>query len=182
MQLLSNLYAHCTKTPGWKKSSFPSSTLDIPLAFEKKPAVMGATQLVSLGKHLSPSCALQCQRSRPVRTLWAQISTLQCRVHQFEKVEQFVVTTPTANASWEAFEQMITDAEELYQQLNLPYQIVNIVSGELNSAAAKKYDLEAWFPASRAYRELVSCSNCTDYQVYISWTSLGLVPCGCCLH
>ena len=44
-------------------------------------------------------------------------------------------------------------------------QVVNIVSGELNSAAAKKYDLEAWFPASRTYRELVSCSNCTDYQV-----------------
>ena len=45
-------------------------------------------------------------------------------------------------------------------------QVVNIVSGELNNAAAKKYDLEAWFPASKAFRELVSCSNCTDYQVY----------------
>lgn len=44
-------------------------------------------------------------------------------------------------------------------------QVVNIVSGELNNAAAKKYDLEAWFPASKKYRELVSCSNCTDYQV-----------------
>jgi len=49
-------------------------------------------------------------------------------------------------------------------QLNLPYQVVSIVSGALNDAAAKKYDLEAWFPASQAYRELVSCSNCTDYQ------------------
>lgn len=49
-------------------------------------------------------------------------------------------------------------------QLNLPYQIVAIVSGALNDAAAKKYDLEAWFPASKTYRELVSCSNCTDYQ------------------
>lgn len=46
-----------------------------------------------------------------------------------------------------------------------PLQVVNIVSGELNNAAAKKYDLEAWFPASKTYRELVSCSNCTDYQV-----------------
>lgn len=49
-------------------------------------------------------------------------------------------------------------------QLNIPYQIVSIVSGALNDAAAKKYDLEAWFPASKTYRELVSCSNCTDYQ------------------
>jgi seryl-tRNA synthetase len=51
------------------------------------------------------------------------------------------------------------------QALGLPYRVVNIVSGELNNAAAKKYDLEAWFPASKTYRELVSCSNCTDYQV-----------------
>lgn len=51
------------------------------------------------------------------------------------------------------------------QALGLPYRVVNIVSGELNSAAAKKYDLEASFPASKTYRELVSCSNCTDFQV-----------------
>ncbi len=51
------------------------------------------------------------------------------------------------------------------QALGIPYHVVNIVSGELNNAAAKKYDLEAWFPASKTYRELVSCSNCTDYQV-----------------
>lgn len=49
-------------------------------------------------------------------------------------------------------------------QLNIPYQVVAIVSGALNDAAAKKYDLEGWFPASQTYRELVSCSNCTDYQ------------------
>lgn len=52
----------------------------------------------------------------------------------------------------------------MFWQLNIPYQIVAIVSGALNDAAAKKYDLEAWFPASQTYRELVSCSNCTDYQ------------------
>ena len=55
-------------------------------------------------------------------------------------------------------------AEEFYQGLELPYHVVNIVSGELNDAAAKKYDLEAWFPGYGTYRELVSCSNCTDYQ------------------
>ena len=87
------------------------------------------------------------------------------RIHQFEKVEQFYVTSPFDNASWEAFEEMLANAEDFYQALGLPYQVVNIVSGELNNAAAKKYDLEAWFPASKKFRELVSCSNCTDYQV-----------------
>jgi seryl-tRNA synthetase len=58
-------------------------------------------------------------------------------------------------------------------QLNLPYQVVSIVSGALNDAASKKYDLEAWFPASQAYRELVSCSNCTDYQARRMETRFG---------
>lgn len=56
-------------------------------------------------------------------------------------------------------------AEEFYQSLGISYRVVNIVSGELNNAAIKKYDLEAWFPAYEEFRELVSCSNCTDYQV-----------------
>ncbi|KAL2934754.1 Serine--tRNA ligase [Bienertia sinuspersici] len=86
------------------------------------------------------------------------------RVHQFEKVEQFCLTSPNDNDSWEMLEEMLKNSEEFYQQLGLPYQIVAIVSGALNDAAAKKYDLEAWFPSSKAYRELVSCSNCTDYQ------------------
>jgi len=84
------------------------------------------------------------------------------RVHQFEKVEQFCLATP--EKSWEIFEEMISISEEFYQNLGLHYQIVNIVSGALNNAAAKKYDLEAWFPQQQKYRELVSCSNCTDYQ------------------
>lgn len=56
-------------------------------------------------------------------------------------------------------------AEEFYQSLGISYRVINIVSGELNNAAIKKYDLEAWFPAYEEFRELVSCSNCTDYQV-----------------
>lgn len=84
------------------------------------------------------------------------------RIHQFEKIEQFVLCAP--DKSWEEFERMIGVAEEFYQSLKLPYHVVNIVSGELNDAAAKKYDLEAWFPGYDAYRELVSCSNCLDYQ------------------
>lgn len=84
------------------------------------------------------------------------------RVHAFDKVEQFVLTEP--EKSWEEFDNMIANSEEFYKSLNLPYRIVGIVSGELNNAAAKKYDLEAWFPYQKEYKELVSCSNCTDYQ------------------
>ncbi|KAH6684385.1 seryl-tRNA synthetase-like protein [Halenospora varia] len=84
------------------------------------------------------------------------------RVHQFEKVEQFVLTDP--EKSWEAFDDMISISEEFYKSLGVPYRVVAIVSGALNNAAAKKYDLEAWFPFQGEYKELVSCSNCTDYQ------------------
>jgi seryl-tRNA synthetase len=86
------------------------------------------------------------------------------RVHQFEKIEQFCVTSPNGNDSWEMHEEMLKNSEDFYKEIGLPYQVVSIVSGALNDAAAKKYDLEAWFPASKTYRELVSCSNCTDYQ------------------
>ncbi|XP_067012001.2 probable serine--tRNA ligase, cytoplasmic [Anabrus simplex] len=86
------------------------------------------------------------------------------RVHQFEKVEQFVLTSPYDNKSWEMMDEMIDNAEQFCQMLGIPYRIVNIVSGALNHAASKKLDLEAWFPGSGAFRELVSCSNCLDYQ------------------
>lgn len=78
------------------------------------------------------------------------------------QIEQFVLTKP--EDSWQAFEDMISTSEEFYQSLKLPYNIVAIVSGALNNAASKKYDLEAWFPFQQEYKELVSCSNCTDYQ------------------
>lgn len=84
------------------------------------------------------------------------------RVHQFEKIEQFIVAAPSK--SWEHFHEMVGNAEKFYQSLEIPYRVVNIVSGALNNAAAMKYDLEAYFPGSQAYRELVSVSNCTDYQ------------------
>ncbi|TPX37975.1 serine---tRNA ligase [Synchytrium microbalum] len=84
------------------------------------------------------------------------------RVHQFEKIEQFVLTDP--EKSWEMHEEMLEAAELFYQSLGIPYHVISIVSGALNNAAAKKYDLEAWFPFQTTYKELVSCSNCTDYQ------------------
>merc|ERR1719356_709088 len=97
------------------------------------------------------------------------------RVHQFEKIEQFTLVDP--DKSWEEHDAMIKLSEEFYQSLGLPYHVVAIVSGELNNAAAKKYDLEAWFPGQEDgkgnYRELVSCSNCTDYQARAMGTKYG---------
>lgn len=78
------------------------------------------------------------------------------------KIEQFLFTKP--EDSWKAFDDMIATSEDFYKSLEIPYRVVAIVSGALNNAASKKFDLEAWFPAEGQYRELVSCSNCTDYQ------------------
>jgi len=84
------------------------------------------------------------------------------RVHQFEKVEQFVFCKP--EDSWKEHEKLISNAEELFQALKLPYRVVNVCSGDLGTVAAKKYDLEVWLPGQNTYREAVSCSNCTSYQ------------------
>ena len=84
------------------------------------------------------------------------------RIHQFEKVEQFVICAPEDSKKFH--EEMIKVSQEFFESLKLPYRVISIVSGALNNAAAKKYDLEAWFPGYGTYRELVSCSNCTDYQ------------------
>jgi seryl-tRNA synthetase len=84
------------------------------------------------------------------------------RVHQFEKVEQFIFCKP--EQSLEEHEKLIANAEEFFQMLKIPYRIVNVCTGDLGTVAAKKYDLEAWLPGQGKYRELVSCSNCTSYQ------------------
>lgn len=86
------------------------------------------------------------------------------RVHQFEKVEQFILCSPENNESWSHLENMLETSKYLLDQLKIPYRVVNIVSGELNLAASKKYDIEGWFAGSGTFRELVSCSNCTDYH------------------
>ena len=84
------------------------------------------------------------------------------RTHQFNKIEQFIFCKP--EDSWNFHEELIRNAEELVQKLGLPYRVVNICTGEIGTVAAKKYDIEVWMPVQRAYREIVSCSNCTDYQ------------------
>ncbi len=86
------------------------------------------------------------------------------RVHQFHKVEQYVYAKP--EESWDLMEELISNAEELFKGLELPYRVVNIASGDLGAPAAKKYDLEVWMPAQGLYREMVSCSNTTDWQSY----------------
>jgi len=86
------------------------------------------------------------------------------RVHQFEKVEQFCITTGDLEESKKMHQEMLQTAKDFHEALGIGYRVINIVSGELNDAAMIKYDLEGWFPGQGQYRELVSCSNCTDFQ------------------
>jgi len=128
-----------------------------------------------------PLCAFHCkevleERQLPLR--YAGVST--CfrkevgkanadnrgifRVHQFEKVEQFCLTIGALEESQRMHHEMLQCAQDFHEALGISYRVVNIVSGELNDAAMIKYDLEGWFPGQCQYRELVSCSNCTDFQ------------------
>jgi len=84
------------------------------------------------------------------------------RTHQFYKVEQVVFSRP--EESWALHEQLIGNAEAIFQSLGLHYRVVNVCTGDMGTVAAKKYDLEAWMPVQQKYREMVSCSNVTDYQ------------------
>jgi seryl-tRNA synthetase len=84
------------------------------------------------------------------------------RVRQFHKVEMFIFCKP--EESWPLHEELLKHAEHLVGGLGLPYRVVDICTGDLGTVAAKKYDIEAWMPVQKAFRELVSCSNCTDYQ------------------
>ncbi len=84
------------------------------------------------------------------------------RVHQFDKVEMYVYCLPEQSADFH--DQLLAHEEEIVQALGLPYQVMNIPVGDLGAPAAKKYDIEAWFPAQQRYREITSCSNTTDYQ------------------
>ncbi len=84
------------------------------------------------------------------------------RVHQFFKIEQFIFCKQ--EESWKYHEELIQNAEEIFKGLGIPYRMVNICTGDIGTIAAKKYDLEAWSPRQKKYIEVVSCSNCTDYQ------------------
>lgn len=84
------------------------------------------------------------------------------RVHQFEKVEQFIYCRP--EESWREHERMLALSEEFFKQLGIPYRVVLLCSGDMGKISAKTYDIEAWMAGQNAYREIVSCSNCLDYQ------------------
>jgi len=84
------------------------------------------------------------------------------RVHQFDKVEMFVYSRP--EDSWDEHERMLALEEELVQTVGLPYRVVDVAAGDLGAPAARKYDIEAWFPSQERYREITSCSNTTDFQ------------------
>jgi seryl-tRNA synthetase len=84
------------------------------------------------------------------------------RVHQFNKVELFAFVRP--EDSWDEHERMLEVEEKIVQELGLPYRVVNVAAGDLGDSAAKKYDIEAWFPSQGRYREITSCSNTTDFQ------------------
>ncbi len=84
------------------------------------------------------------------------------RVHQFNKVEMFVFVEP--GTSWEEHDRMLDLEERYLQALGLPYRVMNVAAGDLGASAAKKYDIEAWFPFQERYREVTSCSNTTDFQ------------------
>ncbi len=84
------------------------------------------------------------------------------RVHQFDKVEMFSFCHPAR--SWEEHEFLFSMEEAICQALEIPYRVVNVAAGVLGSSAAKKYDIEAWIPSQKRYREITSCSNTTDFQ------------------
>ena len=84
------------------------------------------------------------------------------RVHQFDKIEQFVFARP--EESWREHEKMLSVAEDFYQNLEIPYKVMLLSSGNMGKVSAKTYDIEAWMAGQNTYREIVSCSNCLDYQ------------------
>ena len=84
------------------------------------------------------------------------------RVHQFTKIEQIIISKP--ENSWELQEELLKNCIDLWDELEIHYEVVNICTGDMGTVAAKKYDLEAWIPGAEQYKEIVSCSNCTDYQ------------------
>ncbi|WP_428325371.1 serine--tRNA ligase [Nitrosopumilus sp.] len=84
------------------------------------------------------------------------------RVHQFDKIEQFVYARP--EDSWKEHEKMLAVAEEFYQKLEIPHRVMLLSTGDMGKISAKTYDIEAWMAGQNSYREIVSCSNCLDYQ------------------
>jgi len=130
-------------------------TAEHPIAAYLRHAELLEDQLPQLFVGVSPSFRREASAgNRDMKGIF--------RVHQFHKVEQFVFSLP--EGSWKWHEELIKNAEELWQGLGLPYRIVLLCAHDMGRCAAKQYDLEVWMPAQGKYREMVSCSNCTDWQ------------------
>ncbi len=131
------------------------STSEIPLTNTVRDRILDAAQLpIKLTAH-SP-----CFRSEAGSA--GRDTRGMIRQHQFDKVEMVQIVHP--DTSYDALEQMVGHAEAVLQQLELPYRVVQLCTGDMGFAAAKTYDLEVWLPAQNAYREISSCSNCEDFQ------------------
>lgn len=131
------------------------ATAEIPLTGYHADEIIDEAKLPLLYAGLSPSYRKEAGAAgKHTRGLF--------RVHQFNKLEMYAYTLPSQSA--DMHEQLLAIEEEIWQALGIPYHIINIASGDLGAPAAKKYDIEYWSPVDEAYRELTSCSNCTDFQ------------------
>jgi seryl-tRNA synthetase len=143
------------KTSAGDRDLYLIPTAEVPLTILHKDEIIEASELPKKYVAFTP-----CFRSeagsygKDVRGL--------IRQHQFHKVELVKLTTP--ESSMDELERMVADAEEVLKRLGLPYRVVALSTGDMGFAAAKTYDLEVWLPGQQAYREISSCSNCTDFQ------------------
>jgi seryl-tRNA synthetase len=130
-------------------------TAEVPLTNLYREEILDADQLpIRLLAHTPCFRREKMSAGRDVRGLK--------RVHQFEKVEMYKFTLP--ETSYDELESLVADAEDLVQRLDIPYRVVEMCTGDLGFAAAKKYDIEAWCPGSGEWMEISSCSNVTDFQ------------------
>lgn len=131
------------------------ATAEMPLTGYHADEIIDESQLPLFYAALSPSFRKEAGTyGKHTRGLF--------RVHQFNKLEMYAFTTP--EQSKEVHEKILAIEEEIWQAIGIPYHIINIASGDLGAPASKKYDLEYWSPVDEMYRELTSCSNCTDFQ------------------
>lgn len=131
------------------------ATAEMPLTGYHADEILNETDLPLFYAGLSPSYRKEAGTyGKHTRGLF--------RVHQFNKLEMYAFTTP--EQSVEVHQKLLGFEEELWQALGIPYHVINIAAGDLGAPAAKKYDLEYWSPVDQTYRELTSCSNCTDFQ------------------
>jgi seryl-tRNA synthetase len=130
-------------------------TSEVPLAAMRADEILQVEELPL--RYAGYSTCFRREAGAAGRESWGMF-----RVHQFDKVEMFVFCLP--ERSREEHERLLEIEEELVQELDLPYRVVNVAAGDLGASAAKKYDIEAWFPGQGRYREITSTSNTTDYQ------------------